>query len=88
MTVKIGLADCLDEYLSLRDKARVVELTSDEQRQSDELRNVLNRVRLPLSTSRVPNFSDSITDARALDAEVRHRREVEAGRARPWIPSV
>ena len=86
--IRIGLAECLDEYLSLREKARVVELTSEEQTQLDDLRNVLNHIRLPWLATVPPSRSDAVSDQRAAEAEAQHLREVEKGRAKPWMPPI
>jgi len=86
--VRLGLAECLDEYLSLREKARVVELTSEEAARQADLRNVLNHIRLPWLATVTPNRSDAVSDQRAADAEAQHLREVSLGRAKPWVPPI
>ena len=89
VSVRVGLADILDEYLLLREKGRVVALGSDEQARQDHLRAMLNRVMLP-ETWKVRSSRPmmAMTDSRAAALENAHLELVRRGGAKAWAPPI
>lgn len=86
---RIGVGTLVDEFVALSFVARVASLSPLERARLDDIRNILNRIALPMDVPIPKPFSSRVvTDAEAVSEERRNRELARQGFRMRDIPPV